>query len=145
MRHRSTGCADDPLRGRAPLPRLAFQFQASLSLPWYAIVGAAAALKLDLPYLAAVLVGVISATSGRYLVDISSGVTPKLFVRGDEWYVGTAILASVAYIVCADGLDLSIWPAALISFTVAFMFRYTAMHQGWQDPDPVNTRAHGRG
>ena len=46
------------------------------------------------------------------------------------------------YIVCADGLDLSIWPATLISFTVAFMFRYTAMLRGWEEPDLVDTRGH---
>src|SRR5262245_38744753 len=62
-----------------------FQFQTSLSLPWYAAIGANAALEHDLPYISAVAIGVIGATSGRYLVDLTSGVTPKLFVRG-EWF-----------------------------------------------------------
>jgi uncharacterized membrane protein YeiH len=112
-----------------------FQFQTSLSLPWYATIGAHAALQHDLPYISAVLVGVIGATSGRFLVDITAGVTPKLFIRG-EWFVGTAVLASVVFIACSAGLNLSLWPATLIAFGVAFVFRYTAMLRHWEEPEP---------
>jgi uncharacterized membrane protein YeiH len=112
-----------------------FQFATSLSLPWYAIIGANAALEHKLPYISALAIGVIGATSGRYLVDLTSGVTPKLFVRG-EWFVGTAVLAALVYIVCDAGLDLSIWPATLIAFTVAFVFRYVALLRHWEEPEP---------
>jgi uncharacterized membrane protein YeiH len=111
------------------------QFATSLSLPWYAIVGANAALQAKLPYVSAVLIGIIGSTAGRFLVDLSCGVTPKLFVRG-EWFVGTAVLASVAYIVCDAGLKLSIWPASLISFVIAFLFRCTALLRHWEEPEP---------
>jgi uncharacterized membrane protein YeiH len=112
-----------------------FQFATSLALPWYAIVGANAALQAKLPYVSAVLIGIIGSTTGRFIVDLSCGVTPKLFVRG-EWFVGTAALASVAYIVCDAGLKLSIWPASLISFTIAFLFRCSALLRHWEEPEP---------
>jgi uncharacterized membrane protein YeiH len=112
-----------------------YQFVTSLAAPWYAAVGANAALGAGLPYLAAVVIGVISATAGRYIVDLTAGVTPKHFVRG-EWFVGTAVLASVVYVVCDAGLGLSIWPATLISFTVGFVFRYAAMLRRWEEPEP---------
>ncbi|GAA1363040.1 trimeric intracellular cation channel family protein [Catellatospora chokoriensis] len=112
-----------------------FQFATSLALPWYAIIGAAEALDAGLPYLAAVLIGVVSATAGRYLVDLTCRVTPKLFIRS-EWYVGTTILAAVAYLVCAAGFRLGVWPATLIAFVAAFVFRYAAMLRGWEEPEP---------
>lgn len=60
----------------------AFQFMTAFSLPWYAVVGAQAALQAHLPYLAAVLLGVIGATAGRLFVDMCSFVPPKLSIRG---------------------------------------------------------------
>ena len=68
-----------------------YQFATSLSLPWYAAVGANAALEHGLPYVSSILVGIIGATAGRYVVDLSCGVTPKHFVRG-EWFVTVAVL-----------------------------------------------------
>ena len=112
-----------------------YQFATALALPWYAAVGANETLGAGLPYLTAVLVGVISATAGRFIVDLSSGVTPKHFIRG-EWFVGTAVLASVVYVVCDAGLGLSIWPASLIAFTIGFGFRYAAMLRQWEEPEP---------
>ena len=112
-----------------------FQFMTAFSLPWYAAVGADKALNDHLPYVAAFLIGVIGATAGRYLVDLTSGVTPKHFVRG-EWFVGTAVLTAALYIVCSQALHLSIWPATLISVGIAFVFRLVALFRGWEEPEP---------
>ena len=60
------------------------------------------ALEADLPYLACILIGVVGPTAGRFLIDITSGVTPQHFVRG-EWFVGTAVLTSVVYIIADAG------------------------------------------
>ena len=76
------------------------------SLPWYAAVGANKALEAELPYLACILIGVVGPTAGRFLIDITSGVTPQHFVRG-EWFVGTAVLTSVVYIIADAGLGLT--------------------------------------
>lgn len=112
-----------------------FQFATSLSLPWYAVIGAGKAYDAHLPYLAAVLIGVIGATAGRYVVDLTCGVTPKHFIRG-EWFVGTAALAAVTYLVCTAAFGWGIWPATLTSFTIAFLFRYTAILRHWEEPEP---------
>src|SRR5262245_27317799 len=96
-----------------------FQFATAFSFPWFAAIGVGKALDADLPYIAAVLIGVIGATAGRFVIDVSCGLPPKQFVRG-EWFVGTAVLTSVVYLVCAESLDLSIWPATLIAFAVGF-------------------------
>jgi len=50
-----------------------FQFATSLALPWFAVVGANKALEAYLPYISAVLIGIIGATAGRFLVDITAG------------------------------------------------------------------------
>ena len=76
------------------------------SLPWYAAVGANKALEANLPYLACILIGVVGPTAGRFLIDITSGVTPQHFVRG-EWFVGTAVLTSIVYIIADAGFGLT--------------------------------------
>jgi uncharacterized membrane protein YeiH len=112
-----------------------FQFMTAFSLPWYAVVGCDAALRAHLPALAAIVIGIIGPTAGRYFIDITSGVTPKHFVKG-EWFVGTAVLSSVVYVICYwSGLD--IIPATLISFVVGFGFRLTALSKGWEEPEPA--------
>jgi uncharacterized membrane protein YeiH len=111
-----------------------FSFMTAFSLPWYAVVGADAALRANLPGLAAIAIGVIGPTAGRYFIDITSGVTPKHFVKG-EWFVGTAVLTSAVYIVCYWS-GLSIIPATLIAFAVGFTFRLAALFKGWEEPEP---------
>lgn len=114
-----------------------FQFMTAFSLPWYAIVGAQKALDANLPVIAVVLIGIVGPTAGRYFIDITSGVPPKHFVKG-EWFVGTAVLASVLYVILY-ALGLSLWPATIITFLVAFAFRLFALFRGWEEPEPPDT------
>ena len=110
------------------------QVMGAFSLPWYAALAADKALGDHLPYIAAVLLGVVAATAGRYAVDLTCGVTPRQFVRGG-WFVGTAVLAAVLYVICSQTFHLSIWPATLISVGVAFVFRLVALLRGWEEPE----------
>ncbi len=114
-----------------------FDFMSCFSLPWYAVVGANKALEADLPYLACILIGVIGPTAGRFLIDITSGVTPQHFVRG-EWFVGTAVLTSVVYLIADAGFGLDLWPATLIAFAVGFTFRVAARRFKLEEPMPAN-------
>jgi uncharacterized membrane protein YeiH len=111
-----------------------FQFMTAFSLPWFATIGADAALEAQLPIMGALAIGVVGATAGRYLVDLTCGVPPKQFVRG-EWFVGTALLSSSAYIVF-HYLGLTIWPATLLAAGIGFAFRLTALLRGWEEPEP---------
>lgn len=65
---------------------------AAFSLPWYAILGTQKAFAADLPVIVVILIGIAGPTAGRYFIDLTSGVTPQQFTRG-EWFVGTAVLA----------------------------------------------------
>lgn len=117
--------------------RRTFDFMAAFSLPWYAIIGTQKALAADLPLLAVVLIGVVGPTAGRYFIDLTSGVTPQQFTKG-EWFVGTAILTSVTYILL-DGFGLatpSVWPATLLAWLVGFGFRLLALRFKWEEPEP---------
>ncbi len=112
-----------------------FKFMAAFSLPWYAAVGVNRALTTpDVTVVAAIVIGVIAPTAGRFMIDIISKVTPKQFIKG-EWFVGTAILASVVYVICYFA-GLSLVPATLISFAVGFSFRIAALSFRWEEPEP---------
>jgi len=75
-----------------------FQFMTSFSLAWYAIAGAQAGVDAKLPLLGTLLMALVGPTAGRWYIDVSSGVTPKQFIRG-EWFIGTALLTGLIWAV----------------------------------------------
>ena len=87
----------------------------AFSLPWYAAIGVQAALNAGLPDIAAISIGVVGPTAGRFLIDVTAGKSAKQFIRG-EWFVGTAVLTSFTYLICAKYFGLTIYPATLIAF-----------------------------
>jgi uncharacterized membrane protein YeiH len=112
-----------------------FQFMTAFSLPWYAIVGVQAALAANLGYFAAVIIGVIATTAGRWIIDIACNVVPKQLVRG-EFFVTAAILTGVVYLVCNQTLGLSLIPSTGIAFLAGFGFRLLSQFLGWEEWEP---------
>jgi uncharacterized membrane protein YeiH len=123
-----------------------FQFVISFSLPWYAIVGAQAAEKAHMPVLGVLAMAVIGATAGRYYIDITCGVTPKQFIRG-EWFVTTAALTGLIWLIC-DTAGLNSWWSVGISFVIGFTVRVLALYRGWEEPlakEPAGVYKHSDG
>jgi len=71
-----------------------FQFMTSFSLPLYAIVGAQKGVAVGLPVAGVLVLAVVGPTAGRWYVDVSCGVPPKQFIRG-EWFVTIALLTGL--------------------------------------------------
>jgi uncharacterized membrane protein YeiH len=111
-----------------------FQFMTAFTLPWYAIVGAQTALSAHLGYLAAVIIGIIATTAGRWIIDSACLVVPKQLVRG-EFFVGAAALAGIAYVVC-DQAGLPVIASTAIAFLLGFGFRLTSQTLGWEEWEP---------
>jgi uncharacterized membrane protein YeiH len=123
-----------------------FQFMTSFSLPWYAIAGAMTGVAAGLPVLGVLLLAVVGPTAGRYYIDITSGVPPKQFIRG-EWFVGIALLTGLIWVVC-DWAGLDTWACAGIAFTIGFSVRLLALYRGWEEPlakEPKGTYQHDDG
>jgi hypothetical protein len=123
-----------------------FQFSLSFSLPWYAIVGAQTGVEVGLPVLGALALAIIGATTGRFMIDITCGIAPKHFVRG-EWFVGTAVLTGGVWIILAS-LGASKPACALVSFAIGFTFRVVALYRGWEEPlakEPARVYQHSDG
>jgi uncharacterized membrane protein YeiH len=112
-----------------------FQFMTAFTLPWYAIVGAGAALNAHLGYIAAVLIGVIATTAGRWIIDGACLCVPKQLVRG-EFFVLTAALTATLYLVCLDVFHLDTVPATIVAVLFGFGFRLTAQTLGWEEWEP---------
>jgi len=109
-----------------------FQFVTSFSLPLYAIVGAQQGVDAGLPVLGVLGLAVIGPTAGRWYVDVSSGVPPKQFVRG-EWFVGIAALTGLVWVFCYWA-GLGVWGSAGVAFIVGYVTRVTALYRGWEEP-----------
>ena len=107
----------------------------AFTLPWYAIVGAQAAVDAKLGYLAAILIGVIATTGGRYFIDISCGCVPKQLVRG-EYFVMTAAATAALYLVCNGIFGLSQITATAIAFFFGFGFRLLSQTLGLEEWEP---------
>lgn len=109
-----------------------FQFLTSFSLPIYAIVGAQKAESAGLPIVGVLVIAVISPTVGRWYIDLSSGVTPKQFIRG-EWFVGIAVLTGAVWLTCF-ALELNTWACAATALVVGYVLRVIALYRGWEEP-----------
>ncbi|HXO17256.1 MAG TPA: TRIC cation channel family protein [Candidatus Dormibacteraeota bacterium] len=112
-----------------------FQFMTAFSLPWYAIVGAQAALGAHLGYGAAVLIGIIATTAGRWIIDVACNVVPKQLVRG-EFFVTAAALTGIAYVVCNQALGWTVISSTILAFFVGFGFRLLSQVFGWEEWEP---------
>ncbi|HEY1869189.1 MAG TPA: TRIC cation channel family protein [Candidatus Cybelea sp.] len=112
-----------------------FQFMTAFSLPWYAIVGAQAALGAHLGYAAAVVIGIIATTAGRWIIDVACKVVPKQLVRG-EFFITAAALTCIAYLLCVDTFGLAVIPSTIIAFFVGFSFRLLSQYFGWEEWEP---------
>lgn len=120
-----------------------FQFMTSFSLPWYAIIGAQKAEEAGYPIPGALAIAVIAPTAGRFLIDVTSGVTPKQFVRG-EWFVATAVGTGLLWIVL-DETGVPYWLSVGIAFLFGFTFRVLALYRGWEEPlakEPMGLKVH---
>jgi uncharacterized membrane protein YeiH len=123
-----------------------FQFMTSFSLPWYAIIGAYTGVRYGMPVLGSLLLAVVGPTAGRYYIDITCGVPPKQFIRG-EWFVAVAALTGAVWIF-ATKAGASPWAATGIAFGVGFTIRVICLYRGWEEPlakEPAGVYKHGDG
>lgn len=123
-----------------------FQFMTSFSLPWYAIVGAQKAIGQGIPMLGAVLIAVVASTAGRYYIDVTSGVTPKQFIRG-EWFVTIAALTGLVWILTFWATD-NTWIALGVAFVLGYSVRVAALWYAWEEPlasEPTGVYKHSDG
>jgi uncharacterized membrane protein YeiH len=123
-----------------------FQFMTSFSLPWYAIVGAQKGVTVGLPVVGCVLLAVVGPTAGRYYIDITSGVSPKQFIRG-EWFVAIAALTGLVWVLLTWA-GVGSWAAAGISFIIGFTVRMIALYRAWEEPlakEPAGVYQHSDG
>jgi uncharacterized membrane protein YeiH len=123
-----------------------FQFMTSFSLPWYAIAGAQKGVEAGIPVLGVLFLAVVGPTAGRYYIDITSGVPPKQFIRG-EWFVGVALLTGAVWVL-AYWAGAGTWVSAGIAFAVGYTVRVLALYRGWEEPlasEPAGVYHHGDG
>jgi uncharacterized membrane protein YeiH len=123
-----------------------FQFMTSFSLPWYAIVAAQKGVGAGIPILGCVLLAVVGPTAGRWYIDLSSGVTPKQFIRG-EWFVTIAALTGLVWILTFWATD-NTWIALGVAVVIGYTVRVAALWYSWEEPlakEPAGVYKHSDG
>jgi uncharacterized membrane protein YeiH len=115
-----------------------FQFMTSFSLTWFAIAGAQAGVHNHLPVLGSVLLAMIGATAGRWVIDISCDVTPKQFIQS-EWFLATAVVTALIWILTFAATN-NTWVAVAVAFIIGFVGRSAALWYGWEEPLAIEPR-----
>jgi uncharacterized membrane protein YeiH len=102
------------------------------SLGFFSVAGVSRALNAELPILAALLLGLITAVGGGSLRDVLMGRTPRIFERGEP-YTLAALLAVLIFLGCDRlGWDRSISTAAGAGSCLAL--KLLAARFKWQTP-----------
>ena len=112
----------------------------------YAIVGAQKGVAVGLPVLGVLALAVIAPTAGRWYVDVSCGVPPKQFIRG-EWFVSIALLTGIVWVLC-DTAGLNTWVAPGSPSSIGYTVRVLALYRGWEEPlakEPTGVYLHDDG
>jgi uncharacterized membrane protein YeiH len=112
-----------------------FAFMTAFSLPWYAIVGAQTAVDAHLGYVAAVLIGVIGTTGGRWIIDAACNLVPHQLVQS-RFFVVTAALTAILYLIMREAMGLSLIVSTLVAFVFGFGFRLLAQALNWEQWEP---------
>lgn len=97
----------------------------------YSVFGAWKALSLGVPFLPAMMMGVITACVGGIIRDMLAG-EPSILLK-PEIYVTAAALASGLFVLLL-WLGLPLLPAAIISAVAGFALRAMAIFKGWAIP-----------
>ena len=98
----------------------------------WVVIGAERALLVDLSYVSAAFLGVITATGGGLLRDLLCHDVPSA-VRPGEWYVAAAIPAAVVFVLlvmAGVGIDV----AQLTTIVGAASLRVASLRLGWRTP-----------
>jgi uncharacterized membrane protein YeiH len=112
----------------------------------FAIVGAQDGVKAGLPVAGVLALAVIGPTAGRWYVAVSCGVPPKQLIRG-EWFVTTALLTGIIWVICGSA-HLNTWVSAAISLVIGYTFRMLALYNSWEEPlakEPKGVYIHDAG
>jgi uncharacterized membrane protein YeiH len=103
----------------------------AIGLASFAVTGGATALRAGAGPIAAVAMGLITATFGGILRDVLGGESPIILRR--EIYVSAAFVAVSTY-VCMSALGISHDVALVSGFTVGLLLRGAALYWDWSLP-----------
>ena len=111
--------------------RLAMVLVDALALGVYGVVGSQRAIVAGLPFLSALLVGVVNAVGGGVVRDVLVREEPLIFKPG-EFYAVAAMAGCALFILLTDRLGLAGEVAALPAIATALAVRLLSIRLGWK-------------
>ena len=107
-----------------------FLFADALGVGCYAVVGVEHALNAQLPIVAAIMIGVVTACGGGLLRDVLVREEPLLFKPG-QLYVLAALIGASLFTLLFLYFRISATAAALLAIGGCFIFRTLAILFNW--------------
>jgi uncharacterized membrane protein YeiH len=118
-------------RNRVVRLQTVFLFADALGLGCYAVVGVERGLNAQLPVLAAIMAGVVTACGGGMLRDVLVRDEPLLFKPG-QLYVIAALIGASLFALLILYFKMSAVIAALLAIGSCFVFRVLAIIFNWK-------------
>lgn len=109
----------------------------ALALGLFAIVGAQMAIMVELPVVAAILVGLLTAVGGSLLRDLLSGQAAEVLLPGPP-YATAAVVGILAYIAMTEVAGIRGVASEWIAVAVVVGVRIVTAWLGWRAPRPVD-------
>lgn len=103
----------------------------ALGLATFLVIGTGKALDFKAGFLAAVMMGVMTATAGGLVRDVLSNQVPLILQK--EIYATACVVGGVVF-VFLDGLGLGRNSVSFIAALTVLLIRITAMHRKWSLP-----------
>jgi uncharacterized membrane protein YeiH len=103
----------------------------AVGLGAFGAIGTQKALAANVPWMAALLIGVLNAVGGGLLRDVLTRTEPLLFKPG-QFYALAAVLGTLAFAGLTLKLQLPALPAALWATTATVVFRVLAITFNWK-------------
>ncbi|MBV6393571.1 MAG: hypothetical protein KPEEDBHJ_02813 [Anaerolineales bacterium] len=107
----------------------------AIGLGMFSILGATYALQLNVPPIAAILMGVVTGMFGGVLRDVLSNRLPNVFRQNAELYATCSFVGTSIYVLC-HALRFNALPIALIGAIVVFVLRLFAVRFRVTLPQP---------
>ncbi len=117
------------------VPVLAFD---AAGLGLFCVTGALKAMDAGVPALAAVVLGVMTATGGGIIRDTLAGDHPVVF-RADSVLYAVPATCGAAVTVVAVRAGASVPVASVVIALAVFAWRMVALRRGWHAPHPYGT------
>ena len=119
------------LFGRVLKRQSHFALIQGITLGFLVTIGAQKALDYQAPVISAILLGVVTASVGGVLADVTTGYAATIARQG-HWIATALVAGSTAFVLVS--MWLGFWPAVIVAVLITASLRFISQVRDWPSP-----------